>query len=73
MKTTPWKIIIEIVAETFYSGHININSFNFIDYGIQEASLIVKGLHEPPKFYKFNSIKRDKVNLFAHFLENTEE
>ena len=42
----PDQIIIGIVEETAYKGDIEKNPFNFKDFGLREASIVVNGVHE---------------------------
>ena len=50
---------------------IKKNPFNFKDYDLSEASIVVNGVHEPQELYKSNKSEEDKVDMYANFLENT--
>ena len=67
----PEQVIIGIVKETAHRGDIGKNPFNFQDFGLKEASLVVNGVHEPSEPYKLDISGGDKVDLYASFLENT--
>jgi len=67
----PEQVIIGIVKETAHRGDIAKNPFNFQDFGLKEASLVVNGVHEPSEPYKLDIAGGDKVDLYASFLENT--
>jgi len=67
----PEQIIIGIIEETSHRGDITKNPFNFTDFGLMEASLIVNGVHEPSEPYRLDKSAGDKVDLYASFLENT--
>lgn len=67
----PEQIIIGIVKESAHRGEIKKNPFNFQDFGMTEASLVVNGVHEPSELYKLNLTTGDKADLYASFLENT--
>ena len=47
------------------------NPFNFKDYDLSEASIVVNGVHEPQELYKLDKSEEDKVDMYANFLENT--
>ena len=47
------------------------NPFNFKDFGVSEASLVVNGEHEPHDLYRLNLIEGDKIDLYKSFLQNT--
>ena len=42
---------------------IKKNPFNFKDYDLSEASIVVNGVHEPQELYKLNKSKEDKVDV----------
>ena len=67
----PEQIIIGIVEETAHRGDIEKNPFNFKDFGLREASIVVNGVHEPSEPYKLDITSGDKADLYASFLENT--
>ena len=67
----PEQIIIGVVEQTAFNGDITLNPFNFQNFDIREASLIVNGVHEPTELYKLNANAGDKVDMFANFVENT--
>ena len=67
----PEQIIIGIVSQEAYNGSMNKNPFNFQNFDIREASLIVNGVNEPAELYKLNVDIGDKVDMFASFLDNT--
>ena len=67
----PEQIIIGVVEQTAFNGDITLNPFNFQNFDIREASLIVNGVHEPTELYKLNADAGDKVDMFANFVENT--
>ena len=67
----PEQIIIGIVDQGAYGGCIDKNPFNFKQYGIKEASIIVNGVNEPAELYKLDTECGDQVDMFANFLENT--
>ena len=66
----PDQIIIGIVGESAHRGVINKNPFNFQNFGIAEACLIVNGIREPPEIYKVDKDIGDQADLYASFLEN---
>lgn len=66
----PDQIIIGIVGESAHRGVINKNPFNFQNFGITEACLIVNGIREPPEIYKVDKDIGDQADLYASFLEN---
>ena len=70
-KQLPEQVIVAIVDEDAHRGVINKNPFNFKDFNLTEASLVVNGVHEPQEVYKLNKSTGDKVDLYEHFLENT--
>ena len=67
----PEQLIVGIVEETAHRGDIGKNPFNFQDFGLKEASIVVNGVHEPSEPYKLDLDNGDKVDLYASFLENT--
>ena len=67
----PEQLIIGIVEETSHRGDIEKNPFNFKDFGLKEASIVVNGVHEPSEPYKLDITGGDKADLYASFLENT--
>ena len=67
----PEQVIIGVVEQTAFNGDITMNPFNFQNFDIREASLIVNGVHEPTELYKLNAAAEDKVDMFANFIENT--
>ena len=67
----PEQLIIGIVDETSHRGDIGKNPFNFKDFGLKEASIVVNGVHEPSEPYKLDINGGDKADLYASFLENT--
>ena len=67
----PEQIIIGIVSQDSYNGSVSKNPFNFQNFDIREASLIVNGVNEPAELYKLNVDIGDKVDMFASFLDNT--
>ena len=67
----PEQIIVALVDHEAHNGNIKKNPFNFKDFDISEASLVVNGVHEPPELYKMNKADNDKVDIYASFLENT--
>ena len=67
----PEQIIVALVDHEAHNGNIKKNPFNFKDFDISEASLVVNGIHEPPELYKMNKADNDKVDIYASFLENT--
>ena len=67
----PEQVIIGVVEQTAFNGDIAKNPFNFQNFDIREASLIVNGVHEPTELYKLNAAAEDKVDMFANFIENT--
>ena len=66
----PDQIIIGVLEEGAHSGDITKNPFNFQDFGISEACLIVNGRREPPELYRLNKDSGDKADLYSSFLEN---
>ena len=46
-------------------------AFNFKDFGLREASVVLNGVHEPSESYKLDITSGDKADLYASFLENT--
>ena len=70
-KQLPEQVIVAIVDEDAHRGVITKNPFNFKDFNLTEASLVVNGVHEPQEVYKLNKTTGDKVDLYEHFLENT--
>ena len=67
----PDQVIVVIVDHDAHTGLIGKNPFNFKDYDISEASLVVNGMHEPQELYKMHKSEGDKVDMYANFLENT--
>ena len=67
----PDQVIVAIVDHDAHTGTIGKNPFNFKDYDISEASLVVNGVHEPQELYKLYKSEGDKVDMYANFLENT--
>jgi len=67
----PDQVIVGIVDHDANMGLIGKNPFNFKDYDISEASLVVNGMHEPQELYKMYKSVGDKVDMYANFLENT--
>ena len=67
----PEQVIVGVVSQESYNGSIDKNPFNFKDFDIREASLVVNGVNEPVELYKLNVKTGDKVNMFASFLDNT--
>ena len=67
----PEQVIIGIVEETAHRGVIEKNPFNFQDFGLKEASIVVNGVHEPSEPYRLDLESGDKADLYASFLENT--
>ena len=47
------------------------NLFNFKDFGLREASIVVNAVHEPSESYKLDITSGDKADLYVSFLENT--
>ena len=70
-KQLPEQVIVAIVDEDAHRGTIGKNPFNFQDYNLSEASIVVNGSHEPQELYKLDKTKEDKVDMYASFLENT--
>ena len=64
-------MIVAIVDHEAHEGNIEKNPFNFKDFDISEASLVVNGIHEPQELYKLNKTLNDNVDMYASFLENT--
>merc|ERR1712215_124087 len=64
-------VIVVIVDHDAHTGLIGKNPFNFKDYDILEASLVVNGMHEPQELYKMYKSEGDKVDMYDNFLENT--
>ena len=54
-----------------FNGDISLNPFNFQNFDIREASLIMNGVHEPTELYKLNADTEYKVDMFTNFIENT--
>lgn len=67
----PEQVIIGIVDESAYRGEIRKNPFNFKDFTLKEASLVVNGVHEPSELFKVDRVSGDIVDLYSSFLENT--
>ena len=67
----PEQVFVVIVDEDAHRGVIDKNPFNFKDYNITQASLVVNGVHEPPDKYKLDKDSGDIVDLYAQFLENS--
>ena len=67
----PEQILVAIVDESAHRGNINKNPFNFKDFDLKEASLVVNGVHEPSELYKLDKAKGDIIDLYNSFLENT--
>ena len=67
----PDQVIIGIVSEKSYEGSIDTNPYQFKDYDLSQASLVVKGHHEPQELYRMNKTDKDTADIWAHFLENT--
>ena len=66
----PEQVIIGIVEESAHRGDIKKIPFNFKDFGLKEASLVVNGVHEPSDLYKLDLSTGDRADLFSSFLEN---
>ena len=66
----PDQVIIGMVETTAYEGVNNKNPFNFKDFNLKEASLVVNGRHEPAELYTLDTTNHDKADCFAQFLEN---
>ena len=66
----PDQVIIGMVETTAYEGVNNKNPFNFQDFNLKEASLVVNGRHEPAELYTLDTANHDKADCFAQFLEN---
>ena len=69
--TLPEQIFVAIVDEKAHAGDITLNPFNFKVCDLNQASLVVNGVHEPPELYKLDLDVGDKVDLYTAFLENT--
>ena len=67
----PEQILVAIVDESAHRGNINKNPFNFKDFDLKEASLVVNGVHEPSELYRLDKTKGDIIDLYNSFLENT--
>lgn len=67
----PDQVIVGIVSETSYDGSVDTNPYQFKDFDISQASLVVKGHHEPRELYKMNKTDKDTADIWAQFLENT--
>ena len=67
----PDQVLVGIVSEKSYDGSIDTNPYQFKDYDISQASLIVNGHHEPQEMYRMNKTDKDTADVWAHFLENT--
>ena len=67
----PEQILVAIVDENAHRGDIKRNPFNFKDFDVKEASLVVNGVHEPSELYKLDKSRGDKIDLYNSFLENT--
>ena len=67
----PEQVFIGIVEHSSHNGTIKKNPYNFQDFGLKEASLVVNGVHEPFDLYKLNKDDGDKADLYFNFLENT--
>ena len=66
----PDQVIIGVLEETAHSGDIGKNPFNFQDFGVSEACLVVNGRREPPDLYRVNLDSGDKADMYNSFLEN---
>ena len=67
----PEQVFVAIVDENAHRGDIKKNPFNFKDFGLKEASLVVNGVHEPSELYKLDKTSGDMVDMYTSFLENT--
>ena len=67
----PEQVFVGIVEHSSHNGSITKNPYNFQDFGLKEASLVVNGVHEPFDLYKLNKDDGDKADLYFNFLENT--
>ena len=59
----PEQISIAIVDEDAHRGKIGKNPFNFKDFYLKEAPLVVNGEDEPNELYKLNEVNGDKIDL----------
>ena len=59
----PEQIFIAIVDEDAHRGKIGKNPFNFKDFYLKEAPLVVNGEDEPNELYKLNQVNGDKIDL----------
>ena len=67
----PEQVFVVIVDEDAHRGVIDKNPFNFQNYGVINASLVVNGVHEPPDKYNLDKTTGDITDLYARFLENS--
>ena len=70
-KQLPDQVLIAIVDHSAHTGNLQKNPFNFQDFNLTEASLVVNGVNEPTDLYRLNKLEGDKADLYWNFLENT--
>jgi hypothetical protein len=70
-KQLPDQVFVAIVDHSAHTGSLQKNPFNFQDFNLMEASLVVNGVNEPTDLYRLNKSAGDKANLYFNFLENT--
>ena len=67
----PDQILIGVVTENSYNGSITTNPYNFKDWDIREASILVNGVHEPQELYKMNKSESETADIWNQFLNNS--
>ena len=70
-KQLPDQVFVAIVDHSAHTGSLQKNPFNFQDFNLMEASLVVNGVNEPTDLYRLNKSAGDKADLYFNFLENT--
>ena len=68
----PQQLIVTIVDDEAHRGVLRNNIFHLKQFNLLEASLVVNEVHELQEMYKLNMTEGNKVDLYEHFLENTE-
>ena len=67
----PDQVFVAIVDHLAHTGSLQRNPFNFQDFNLTEASLVVNGVNEPSDLYRLSKDDGDKADLYFNFLENT--
>ena len=65
----PDRVYIMMVAQDAFNGHKKKSPFNFQNFNLKDACLMVNDVSEPAKPYTFDAT--DTMDLYFQFLENT--